>query len=99
MVKEKSNMKQILAKDKAIIISNTEVLFLDHPSTIYTDDDVVVKIGKTDEEVKTALTVSEIKKALGISKVEYSTKATKNELLSRLYDEKVISDITPVIRK
>jgi len=93
------NMKQILAKDKAILISNTEVLFLDHPSTIFTDDDVVVKIGKTDEEAKTALTVTEIKKALGISKVKYSTKATKNELLSRLYDEKVIDNITPVIRK
>jgi len=87
-------MKQILAKDKAIIISNTEVLFLDHPLTIFTDDDVVVKVGKTDEEVKTALAVAEIKKALNISKVEYSTKATKNELLSKLYDEKVISDIT-----
>jgi len=92
-------MKQILAKDKAIIISNTEVLFLDHPSTIYTDDDVVVKIGKTDEEAKTALTVTEIKKALGINKVKYSIKETKEVLLVKLYDEKVISDITPVIRK
>ena len=92
-------MKQILAKDKAIIISNTEVLFLDHPSTIYTDDDVIVKVGKTDEEVKTTLTVTEIKKALGISKVKYSTKETKEVLLVKLYNEKVISNITPVIRK
>jgi len=88
------NMKQILAKDKAIIISNAEVLFLDHPSTIFTDDDVVVKVGKTDEEAKTALTVTEIKKALDISKVEYSTKETKEVLLVKLYDEKVIDNIT-----
>jgi len=87
-------MKQILAKDKAILISNTEVLFLDHPSTIFTDDGVVVKVGKTDEEAKTALTVTEIKKALDINKVKYSTKETKEVLLVKLYDEKVISDIT-----
>jgi len=88
-------MRQILSRDMAIIISNTEVMMLNHPSTIFTNDDVIVRIGKTETEAKEALLIDEIKKALDINKITYTTKETKVDLLSKLiFDEKVIDDIT-----
>jgi hypothetical protein len=37
-------MKQVLSLNKALIASTTEIIAIDHPSTIFTDDDVDVNL-------------------------------------------------------
>ena len=88
-------MRQILSKDSAVIISKTEVFALNHPSTIYTDDDVIVRIGKTELEVKSTLLIEEIKMALFICKIAYTEIETKSGLLVKL-DTAIKTDIEKI---
>ena len=37
-------MKQILSYDKTLIVSENESLVIDHPTTVFTDDDVIVSL-------------------------------------------------------
>lgn len=46
-------MKQIFAPNHALIQSSVETFTLSHPTTIFTDDDVVVEIADTEEELVT----------------------------------------------
>jgi hypothetical protein len=46
-------MKQIFAPNHALIQSSVETFILNHPTTIFTDDDVVVEIADTEEELVT----------------------------------------------
>ena len=48
-------MKQILSQNYALIQTLTETLTLDHPTTIYTNDDVTVEIASTDSALQTII--------------------------------------------
>jgi hypothetical protein len=54
-------MKQILSKGSAIIITKKEVMTINHPTTIFTDDDVEVVTGKDEKSTKEALSETQIK--------------------------------------
>jgi hypothetical protein len=85
-------MKQILSKDSAIIITKKEVMTINHPTTIFTDDDVEVVTGKDEKSTKEALSETQIKAALTTAKVSYA-KESKEDLIKKLdtyLNEKVI---------
>lgn len=95
-------MKQIYSKESAIIITKKEVMQLNHPTTIYTDDDVEVITDKDEISVKEALTEAQLKKVLTIAGVGY-TDENKRSLIDKLdtyLNEKVIDavidDIKPI---
>ena len=104
-------MKQIFCKDTAILITDKEVMEINHPTTIYTNDDVIVSVGKDREEVQATLTDAQIKIALTKANVSYATES-KDDLVKKLdtyldekidssgitADEKIVSDM-PIKKK
>jgi len=76
-------MKQIFCKDTAILITDKEVMEVNHPTTIYTNDDVIVSVGKDREEVHETLTEAQIKTALTKASISYA-KESKDDLVKKL---------------
>ena len=86
-------MKQIFCKDTAILITDKEVIEVNHPTTIYTNDDVIVSVGKDRKEVLETLTEAQIKIALTKANISYA-KESKDDLVKKLdtyLDEKIDS--------
>ena len=86
-------MKQIFCKDTAILITDKEVVEVNHPSTIFTNDDVIVSVGKDRKEVHETLTEAQIKIALTKASISYA-KESKDDLVKKLdtyLDEKIDS--------
>jgi len=76
-------MKQIFCKDTAILITDKEVIEVNYPSTIFTNDDVVVSVGKDRKEVHETLTEAQIKIALTKANISYA-KESKDDLVKKL---------------
>ena len=103
-------MKQIFCKDTAILITDKEVIEVNHPTTIYTNDDVIVSVGKDRKEVYEILTEAQIKIALTKANISYAEEG-KDDLVKKLdtylnekidsfgitADDKPVSDMAQVL--